>query len=30
VRLKVKNDPSVPLVHQERGFTSPIWYSPGT
>ncbi|WP_148861335.1 DUF3604 domain-containing protein [Marinobacter fonticola] len=28
VRLGAKMDDDVPLVHQERGFSSPIWYSP--
>jgi hypothetical protein len=26
--FKVKMDPNVPMVTQERAFTSPIWYSP--
>ena len=26
--FKVKVDPKVPLITQERAFTSPIWYSP--
>ena len=29
VRLGATPDDSVPLVHQERGFSSPIWYKPG-
>ena len=29
VRLGAQPDDSVPLVHQERGFSSPVWYSPG-
>jgi hypothetical protein len=28
VRFKETMDPKVPQVHQERAFTSPIWYSP--
>lgn len=28
VRYGVEMDKDVPLVHQERAFTSPIWYSP--
>jgi len=26
--FKVKMDPKVPMITQERAFTSPIWYSP--
>jgi hypothetical protein len=28
VRFKLKLDPSIPLKQQERGYTSPIWYTP--
>ena len=28
VYFKVKMDPKVPMITQERAFTSPIWYSP--
>jgi hypothetical protein len=28
VRFKETMDPKVPQVHQERAFTSPIWYRP--
>jgi hypothetical protein len=28
VYFKVKIDPNVPMITQERAFTSPIWYSP--
>jgi len=28
VRFNETMDPKVPQVHQERAFTSPIWYSP--
>ncbi|MFN9775426.1 MAG: DUF3604 domain-containing protein [Burkholderiales bacterium] len=28
VRFGVKMSPEVPMKHQERGWTSPIWYSP--
>jgi hypothetical protein len=30
VRFKVEMAKEVPLFHQERAFTSPIWYEPGT
>lgn len=29
VRFGARMPDRVPLVHQERGFSSPIWYSPG-
>jgi Protein of unknown function (DUF3604) len=28
VRFKLKLDPAIPLIQQERGYTSPIWYNP--
>ena len=28
VRFKLKFDASIPLIQQERGYTSPIWYNP--
>ena len=28
VRYKVKMDPKVPMVEQQRAYTSPIWYTP--
>ena len=28
VRFKLTLDPKIPLKHQERGYTSPIWYNP--
>lgn len=28
VRFKLKRDPAIPLIQQERGYTSPIWYNP--
>jgi hypothetical protein len=28
VRFGIEIDDEVPLVHQERGFSSPIWYHP--
>ena len=28
VRFGVQMPPEVPMTHQERGYTSPIWYTP--
>jgi hypothetical protein len=28
VRYHVKMDPKVPMVEQQRAYTSPIWYTP--
>jgi len=28
VRYGITMDPEVPMVHQERAYTSPIWYTP--
>lgn len=28
VRFKLKLDPAIPRIQQERGYTSPIWYNP--
>jgi len=28
VRFGLQLPPEVPMVHQERAYTSPIWYSP--
>jgi hypothetical protein len=30
VRFGLTLPPEIPLVHQERAYTSPIWYTPGT
>ena len=27
-RFGITMDPKIPMVHQERAYTSPIWYSP--
>ncbi len=29
IRFGIEMDDQVPMVHQERAFSSPIWYSPG-
>jgi len=29
-RFRIQMPPEVPLVTQERAYTSPIWYTPGS